>query len=135
MLGHASAAMTLDTYADLFADDLDEVAMRLDRAASLESDQVTGVGRAGVGRPPRGWANHFQGTLAGPVGKRATTTRRNGQRPPCQPVPDQPPPDSQWAKCGHENDLWPITYRAINHRGVAFHAVLEGPGRGNRIST
>lgn len=37
MLGHASAAMTLDTYADLFADDLDEVAMRLDRAASLES--------------------------------------------------------------------------------------------------
>ena len=37
MLGHASAAMTLDTYADLFADDLDDVAMRLDHAASLES--------------------------------------------------------------------------------------------------
>jgi integrase len=30
MLGHASAAMTLDTYADLFDDDLDEVADRLD---------------------------------------------------------------------------------------------------------
>jgi integrase len=30
MLGHASAAMTLDTYADLFEDDLDEVSMRLD---------------------------------------------------------------------------------------------------------
>jgi integrase len=29
MLGHKSAAMTLDTYADLFEDDLDEVAMRL----------------------------------------------------------------------------------------------------------
>lgn len=29
MLGHKSAAMTLDTYADLFDDDLDEVAMRL----------------------------------------------------------------------------------------------------------
>lgn len=29
MLGHASAAMTLDTYADLFDDDLDAVAMRL----------------------------------------------------------------------------------------------------------
>ena len=29
MLGHASAAMTLDTYADLFEDDLDEVATRL----------------------------------------------------------------------------------------------------------
>ena len=29
MLGHASAAMTLDVYADLFDDDLDAVAMRL----------------------------------------------------------------------------------------------------------
>jgi len=29
MLGHASAAMTLDTYADLFDDDLDAVATRL----------------------------------------------------------------------------------------------------------
>lgn len=34
MLGHASAAMTLDVYADLFNDDLDEVAERLDEAAS-----------------------------------------------------------------------------------------------------
>ena len=30
MLGHASAAMTLDTYADLFEDDLDVVSLRLD---------------------------------------------------------------------------------------------------------
>lgn len=35
MLGHASAAMTLDVYADLFNDDLDDVAYRLDEAASL----------------------------------------------------------------------------------------------------
>lgn len=32
MLGHASAAMTLDTYADLFDDDLDAVAVELDAA-------------------------------------------------------------------------------------------------------
>jgi integrase len=32
MLGHASAAMTLDAYADLFDDDLDAVAMALDEA-------------------------------------------------------------------------------------------------------
>ncbi|GAA2177762.1 hypothetical protein GCM10009847_05130 [Leucobacter tardus] len=32
MLGHASAAMTLDTYADLFDDDLDDVATALDQA-------------------------------------------------------------------------------------------------------
>lgn len=34
MLGHASAAMTLDTYSDLFDDDLDIVAVRLDEAAA-----------------------------------------------------------------------------------------------------
>ncbi|HET9301136.1 MAG TPA: tyrosine-type recombinase/integrase [Propionibacteriaceae bacterium] len=40
MLGHASAAMTLDIYAGLFADDLDAVADRLDRAVvKLNADQ------------------------------------------------------------------------------------------------
>lgn len=34
MLGHASAAMTLDVYAGLFGDDLEAVADRLDEAAS-----------------------------------------------------------------------------------------------------
>jgi integrase len=34
MLGHASASMTLDTYADLFDDDLDAVAIGLDAARS-----------------------------------------------------------------------------------------------------
>jgi integrase len=34
MLGHASAAMTLDVYADLFESDLDSVAKRLDTALS-----------------------------------------------------------------------------------------------------
>jgi integrase len=34
MLGHASAAMTLDVYADLFDDDLDDVAVRLNQAAT-----------------------------------------------------------------------------------------------------
>lgn len=37
MLGHASAAMTLDTYADLFDDDLDAVADRLEAAAREQS--------------------------------------------------------------------------------------------------
>jgi integrase len=34
MLGHASAAMTLDTCADLFDDDLDSVSDRLDQVRS-----------------------------------------------------------------------------------------------------
>lgn len=38
MLGHASAAMTLDVYADLFNDDLDEVAKRLNEAATTVLD-------------------------------------------------------------------------------------------------
>ena len=37
MLGHASAAVTLDVYADLFDDDLDGVATALDLAA-MKSD-------------------------------------------------------------------------------------------------
>ena len=37
MLGHASAAMTLDIYADLFDDDLEAVATALDHARSRES--------------------------------------------------------------------------------------------------
>lgn len=40
MLGHASAAMTLDTYADLFDDDLDNVASALNELA-LKSDVRT----------------------------------------------------------------------------------------------
>jgi integrase len=34
MLGHASAAMTLDVYADLFDDDLDAVAVALNQGAT-----------------------------------------------------------------------------------------------------
>lgn len=45
MLGHASAAMTLDVYADLFDDDLDAVAARLDAAARAESVGISwGIG-------------------------------------------------------------------------------------------
>jgi len=33
MMGHASAAMTLDTYAELFDDDLDNIAIRLNELA------------------------------------------------------------------------------------------------------
>lgn len=45
MLGHASAAMTLDVYADLFDDDLDTLATRLDdhRASTIVP----------IPRPPR----------------------------------------------------------------------------------
>ena len=37
MLGHASAAMTLDVYADLFSDDSDAVATALDLARSRQN--------------------------------------------------------------------------------------------------
>lgn len=46
MLGHASAAMTLDTYADLFDGDLDAVALALDQAASQQ-----GVGKMWAAAP------------------------------------------------------------------------------------
>jgi len=37
MLGHASAAVTLDVYADLFDDDLDAVAVALDAGAATSA--------------------------------------------------------------------------------------------------
>jgi integrase len=39
-LGHAKASMTLDVYADLFDEDLDEVAGRLDAAIQATSDAL-----------------------------------------------------------------------------------------------
>ena len=48
MLGHASAAMTLDVYADLFDDDLDGVAVALD-AARTRSVVVDMWGRSAAG--------------------------------------------------------------------------------------
>jgi hypothetical protein len=38
MVGHAKASMTLDTYADLFDEDLDEVADRLNAAIETVAD-------------------------------------------------------------------------------------------------
>lgn len=43
MLGHASAAMTLDTYADLFEDDLDDVSARLDDAIENSYREFVGI--------------------------------------------------------------------------------------------
>jgi integrase len=55
MLGHASAAMTLDVYAGLFADDLDAVADRM-HAAKLAAD-ADHVRTGGVVRLPRAASN------------------------------------------------------------------------------
>jgi hypothetical protein len=54
MLGHASAAMTLDIYADLFDDDLGAVAAALDQARSREI-----VGKM--------WGRDGQGAASGSV--------------------------------------------------------------------
>lgn len=40
MLGHKSAAMTLDVYADLFDSDLDDVARTIDAAVQVASQDV-----------------------------------------------------------------------------------------------
>jgi hypothetical protein len=51
MLGHASAAMTLDVYAGLFDDELDDVADRMSGAAEAvrQRDVRTGCGPDGDG--------------------------------------------------------------------------------------
>lgn len=51
MLGHASASITLDVYADLFEDDLDAVAIALDDAA-MKSNVAKVLPRARFSSPP-----------------------------------------------------------------------------------
>jgi hypothetical protein len=46
MLGHASASMTLDVYAGLLNDDLDDVAHRLDEAVAARSADHLRTGTA-----------------------------------------------------------------------------------------
>ena len=60
MLGHASVAMTLDTYADLFDDDLDAVAARLNAQMPLVA--LPAGPQTRYGRPKR---THSR-VLAGP---------------------------------------------------------------------
>ena len=74
MLGHASAAMTLDVYAGLFDDDLSDLAARMDAAA-----QQAAANRVGVlwARPP---ADHPEngkraGQRGGPRGDRTHNPR------------------------------------------------------------
>ena len=60
MLGHASAAMTLDIYADLFDEDLDEVSTRLDKAAAASVvGDLWGSPASGTQKPPE--SARFQG--------------------------------------------------------------------------
>ena len=54
MLGHASGAMTLDVYADLFDTDFEAVGIALDQAANFPADGTflrTDCGREGDRRP------------------------------------------------------------------------------------
>lgn len=62
MLGHASAAMTLDTYADLFDDDLDAVAAALDQAKHA-SDVVDLLSQPPEGSAPDERDPHDPGLL------------------------------------------------------------------------
>lgn len=58
MLGHASAAMTLDVYADLFDDDLDIVAQTLDRSRNA---QIRGARRQIEQQAPSAPPSHVPG--------------------------------------------------------------------------
>jgi len=77
MLGHASAAMTLDVYAGLFTDDLDSVAERLDAAAaqsradSLRTTDVLSLSEARSKNASQG--ADLRERMVGPVGLEPTT--------------------------------------------------------------
>jgi len=72
MLGHASAAMTLDVYSGLFDDDLSDLAARMDAAAQEAAENRVGVLWA---RPQadRMQSGNVQVSAVGPVGLEPTT--------------------------------------------------------------
>ncbi len=67
MLGHASAAMTLDVYAGLFADDLDEVARVLDAAYSESEAILRPNGPPAASPPSAGGAQQASDLRVNPV--------------------------------------------------------------------
>ena len=69
MLGHDDAAMTLDVYAYLFEDDLDDVANRLD--AALAAALAASVRPEAPIEEPVWWSRP----------RRSGSTRQNGWRP------------------------------------------------------
>jgi hypothetical protein len=74
MLGHASAAMTLDIYADLFDDDLDDVSARLDDAAAKSVvGFLWGMGKSGHKKPPESLS--FRGSRSAGLSKVAENQR------------------------------------------------------------
>ena len=111
MLGHASAAMTLDTYADLFDDDLDAVSARLEdvRAHKLwgicgdsaprspENPGITRIhgvsGGGGWGiRTPEGFhPTRFPSVRHRPLGESSgAAARAEPQHPTGRPAPGHP---------------------------------------------
>jgi hypothetical protein len=88
MLGHASAAMTLDVYAGLFNPDLDDVADRLDeaaRAAGGVSQVCPNGGSEGIDEGADGGQDDGDDGLGG-VGSCGLTWVNNGFRLPGQPL-------------------------------------------------
>ncbi|MFB2573217.1 tyrosine-type recombinase/integrase [Micrococcus sp. IITD107] len=79
MLGHSSAAMTLDIYADLFDDDLNAVADRLDEVVSeqiVDKRGQTHDPRADEGRYSPGISREWRpSNMVPPVGLEPTTQR------------------------------------------------------------
>jgi integrase len=101
MLGHASAAMTLDVYAGLFSDDLDSVADRLDALVTqmhhVGDDNVVELDAVRVKKQ----ALTRQNTSVGPVGLEPTTYGEVGvhRLPWVLPVAKRALPGSERATC------------------------------------
>jgi hypothetical protein len=72
MLGHASAAMTLDVRSGLFDHDLTDLAARMDAAAQEAADSLVGVFGRGLRSAVHAWMKPLVNTV-GPVGIEPTT--------------------------------------------------------------
>jgi hypothetical protein len=89
MLGHASAAMTLDVYAGLFDDDLDGVADRMDalaRAAAVAPGVAQGTRCRSCGSPREGCKAMNTGPVVGAASGSRTRDLRITRPMFCVPI-------------------------------------------------
>ena len=118
MLGHASAAMTLDVYAGLFGDDLDALADRLDEAFA-----GAGCGPGADWSPPRGPCRHRDASVrAADQGCRWGRLRESNSRPThyeCVALPSELRRPARGRRAAHARS--PTISTAPGHVEAAAH--------------
>jgi hypothetical protein len=106
MLGHTSAKMTLDTYADLFDDDLDAVAVHSACpvfTGKCAQNVLTGCSRRSAANiKPSTCANMSTASVRAEGLEPSRSLEHRHLKPACKPIPPRPRPADRTASLAHD---------------------------------